>query len=185
MNYRKWIFIAILIFGVSLVIGSFISPGIIDYFNEEIEILPEGIAEEIVPFEFITAIRIFSQNVIVLLVSFAFSPIFCLLPVLSLIVNGLVIAIFTTLIMQEASLGFVLVGLLPHGILEMPAYIMGEAAALSFGTVAMGALFKKEKRALVLPGLKQNFRYLSVALLLLIPAAIIETYVTPLLLNLF
>ena len=72
--------------------------------------------------------------------------------------------------------------MLPHGIFELPAFIMGEAAALSFGAMAVLVLFKKKRRDLLLPNLKQNLRYLMVALALLVPAAIIETYVTPLLL---
>ncbi len=76
-----------------------------------------------------------------------------------------------------------LAGLLPHGIFELPALILGEAAALSFGAVVILALFKKERRNLIPPSLKRNLRYLMIALALLLPAAIIETYVTPLLLT--
>jgi stage II sporulation protein M len=72
--------------------------------------------------------------------------------------------------------------LLPHGIFELPALIIGEAAAFSFGTAAILALFKKERRNLLLPNLKQNLIYLLIAFALLLPAAIIETFVTPLLL---
>jgi len=87
------------------------------------------------------------------------------------------------MVIQEKSLGFVLVGLLPHGIFELPALILGQAAALSFGTMAVLALFKTERRNLLLPSLKKNLTYLMIALALLLPAAIIETYVTPLLLT--
>ena len=75
-----------------------------------------------------------------------------------------------------------LAGLLPHGIFELPAFILGEAAALSFGVVTLLALVKKERRNLLLPAFKRNLRYLAVALVLLVPAAIIEIYITPLLL---
>ena len=88
------------------------------------------------------------------------------------------------MVVQEESLGLVLAGLLPHGIIELPALFMGEAAALSFGAMAIAALFKKGKRNMLLPNLKQNFKYLMVALALLLPAAIIETYITPLLIDL-
>jgi stage II sporulation protein M len=100
-----------------------------------------------------------------------------------LTVNGSILGVISVIVSQEKSVGFVLAGLLPHGIFELPALIMGEAAALSFGTVMILALFKKERRSLLLPSLKRNLRYLMVALALLVPAAIIETYVTPLLLT--
>jgi stage II sporulation protein M len=93
------------------------------------------------------------------------------------------LAFISTIVIQEESLGFVLSGLLPHGVFELPAFILGEAAALSFGAMVVLALFKKEKRNLLLPNLKQNLRYLMMALALLVPAAIIEIYITPLLLT--
>jgi len=102
---------------------------------------------------------------------------------LALTVNGWLIAFISVAVIQVKSLGFVLAGLLPHGIFELPAFILGEAAALSFGAMVIIALFKKEKRSLLLPSLKQNLKYLMVALALLVPAAIIEIYITPWLLN--
>ena len=131
----------------------------------------------------LVVVIIFTKNASALLLSFALSPIFCLLPILTLIVNGWLLAFVSVIVSQEKSLGFVLAGLLPHGIFELPALILGEAAALSFGTVVILALFKKERRNLLLPSLKRNLRYLMVAIALLLPAAIIETYVTPLLLT--
>jgi len=93
------------------------------------------------------------------------------------------LAIVSTIAVEKASLGFVLAALLPHGIVEIPALMLGEAAALSFGTIVTLSLFNKEKRRLVLPNFKQNLKYLIIALALLLPAAIIETYITPLFLR--
>jgi len=126
---------------------------------------------------------IFIKNTSVLLLSFVLSPIFCLVPVLALTANGWLIAFVSTAVVKEKSLGFLLAGLLPHGIFELPALILGQAAALSFGTMAILALVRKERRNLLLPSLKQNLRYLIIACALLLPAAIIETYITPLLLR--
>ena len=126
---------------------------------------------------------IFIKNISTLLLSFVLSPIFCLVPVLALIANGWIIAFVSTEVVQQISLGFLLAGLLPHGIFELPALIMGQAAALSFGTMAILVLFKRGKVKLLLPNLRQNLRYLIIAFTLLLPAAIIETYLTPLLLK--
>ncbi|MFC1970975.1 stage II sporulation protein M, partial [Chloroflexota bacterium] len=57
---------------------------------------------------------------------------------------------------------------------------IGEAAALRFGTMAIIALIFNDRRKLLVPSLKQNMRYLLLAIIMLIPAAIIETFVTPL-----
>ncbi len=182
MNYRKWIFIAIFLFGIGLVFGLATPTSGINLLSEDIAALQE-LNSILVPFEFLTVILVLAKNVSVLLLSFALSPIFCLMPILALTVNGWLIAFISAIVIQEESFGFVLAGLLPHGVFELPAFILGEAAALSFGAMAILALFKKERRNLLLPSLKQNLRYLMVALVLLVPAAIIEIYITPLLLT--
>jgi len=186
MNYKKWILVAIALFAVSIAIGVILTlvipNSIISLFGEDIAALEE-LSRILVPFSALTAILIFIKNASALVLSFVLSPILCLVPILSLTVNGWLLAFISSLVIQEESLGFVLAGLLPHGIFELPALIIGQAAALSFGTMAILALLKKGKRNLLLPNLKQNLRYLLVALALLFPAAIIETYITPLLIS--
>ena len=183
MSYKRWIFIAIFLFGIGLVFGLATPTGVASLISQVIAALKElGRLLASLPLALVVVI-IFIKNASVLLLSFALSPIFCLIPILTLTVNGWLLAFVSVIVSQEKSVGFVLAGLLPHGIFELPALIMGEAAALSFGTVMILALFKKERRSLLLPSLKRNLRYLMVALALLLPAAIIETYVTPLLLT--
>jgi len=183
MSYKKWIIIATSLFGVGFVLGLAAPASIKSLLSEDIAALKE-FADLLAPLpQFAVFAIIFAKNTLTLLLSFIFSPILCLLPILSLTLNGWLIALVSAAVVQEKSLGFVLVGLLPHGIFELPALILGEAAALSFGTAAILALLKKERRELLLPNLKRNLRYLLIALALLLPAAIIETYVTPLLLT--
>jgi stage II sporulation protein M len=180
VNYKRWIFIAILLFGIGLIFGLAAPTSIASFVSEDISAALKEISDIVVPFSVLTVIFIFVKNASALLLSFAFSPIFCLLPILSLILNGWVIAFVSNVVIQEESLSFLLAGLLPHGIFEIPAFIIGEAAALSFGAMVIMALFKRRDGSLLLPRLKQNVRYLMIALALLLPAAIIETYVTPL-----
>jgi len=183
MSYKRWIFIAILLFGIGIVFSLTTPTGITSLLAEDIAALEElGELLASLPLA-LTALFIFIKNASVLLLSFVLSPIFCLVPILALTVNGWVLAFVSSMVIQEESLGYLLAGLLPHGIFELPAFILGEAAALSFGTMAIVALFSKEGRNLLLPNLKQNSRYLMIALALLLPAAIIEAYVTPLLLT--
>jgi stage II sporulation protein M len=180
MKYRWWVVIAIGLFGVGIIIGLVAPPSITNLLSEELAALGE-LGSTLAPFTFSMFIFIFIKNIITLLFSFALSPIFCLVPILTLAVNGWLVALVSTIIMKEESLGFVLAGLLPHGVIELPAFFIGEAAALSFGTMAVVALFRKEKRNLLLPSLKRNLKYLWIALALMLPAAAIETYLTPLL----
>jgi len=182
MSYKWWIFVAILLFGIGIIFGLATPASITGLLSEELTALEE-FSGMLAPFTLSTVIFIFLKNAVVLLFSFAFSPVFCLVPILTLTVNGWLVAWVSTIVVQEKSLGFVLAGLLPHGIIELPALFIAEAAALSFGAMAIVALFKKERRELLLPSLKQNLKYLSLAVALMLPAAVIETYITPLLIT--
>jgi len=181
MSYKKWVLVAVSLFGVGLVMGLAIPPN----FNLAGEALAslEELGQLLAPFSILTAILIFVKNASTLVFSFILSPLLCLVPIISLTVNGCIVSLVSTVVVQEKSLGFLLVGLLPHGIFELPAFIIGQAAALSFGAMVLVALFKKEKRGLLSGSLKQNLKYLALALALLLPAAILETYVTPWLLT--
>ena len=182
MSYKRWVFIATFLFGIGLLFG-LATPAGISLPPEFIAAFKEQIASILALPKFLIAIFIFIKNTSALLLSFALSPIFCLVPILALTANGWLIAFVSTAVIKEESLGFLLAALLPHGIFELPALILGQAAALSFGTMVILALIKKERRNLLLPSLKQNLRYLIIACALLLPAAIIETYITPLLLR--
>ena len=182
MSYKWWIIIALCLFGIGLALGLAMSGGIATFLAGELAAL-ERIAAILSPFSASTALFIFLKNTSTLLLSFIFSPILCLLPILALTLNGSLLSFVSAVVAQEKSLGFVIAALLPHGIFELPALIIGEAAALSFGAMVIIALISKKRRRLLLPNLKQNFRYLMIACALLVPAAIIETYITPLFLR--
>ena len=182
-GYQKCLIIATALFGIAFLSGLFAPTSLVNLLSAEITALEE-LASFLEPMpQPIVFAFIFITNVSTLLTSFIFSPILCLWPTVVLTLNGWLIAFVSAIIVQEKSLGFVIAGLLPHGVFELPALIIGEAAALSFGTAAMLALFKKERRSLLLPNLKRNSIYLLIAFILLLLAAIIETFVTPLLLT--
>jgi len=127
VNYRRWIFIAILLFGIGLTAGLITPTSIASFISEDINATLKEISSNVVPFSVLTVIFIFIKNASALLISFAFSPILCLLPILALILNGWVIAFVSNIVLQEKSLSFLLAGLLPHGIFELPAFIIGGA----------------------------------------------------------
>jgi stage II sporulation protein M len=189
MRYRWWLIIAIALFAIGVAFGLADPFDIAGPLFDEIQGLlgtgqTEGLGGLLAPFSFIMFIFIFIKNVITLLFSFGFAPVFCIVPVITLVLNGWLVGAAVLVISEQESLGYVLAGLLPHGVIELPALFIGEAAALSMAVVLITALFKKEKRGLVLPGLKQNLKYLAIAVGLMLPAAAIETFVTPLVIGL-
>jgi stage II sporulation protein M len=186
MRYRGWIIIAIALFAVGLIFGLADPFNIAGTFYDELRGLlglgqVEGLSGLLAPFTFTLFIFIFLKNVIALLFSFIFAPVFCIVPVATLVFNGWMIGLVVNILTEQESLGYVLAGLLPHGVVELSAFFIGEAAALSLAVTLIIALFRKEKRGLVLPGLRQNLRYLALAVGLMLPAAVIETFLTPLL----
>ena len=112
---------------------------------------------------------------------------FVFLPVFSLAVNGVVIgavlALSGTMGMQNGHMIFL--GLLPHGIFEIPAIMLGVAMGLYLCRQMNGTLRKRPgtpRIEAVLPHLCRVTVFGVVPLLA--AAAVIETFVTPLLLGL-
>lgn len=224
MKYKIWLFIAILLFVISAGFGWFKPDIIAHLLEEDIAALVElsGFLASLPPV--IIAIFIFIKNSLSLLLSFLLSPTLCLVPLLALTANGWLLGWISAKVIEEESLSFLLAGLLPHGVLELPAFIIGEAAALSFGAMAIVLVIKRESRSTLMSTIKQdvrhlllalallfvigpfyaiiilsllqkqtrdllmmnlnrNLRYLIIALGLLVPAALIEAFITPLLMK--
>ena len=182
MNYRKWVLVASLVFAISIGVGILNPAGFslpleyIDGLKELSKILPPG--------SVMILLLIFIKNVTAMLISFIFSPFFGIVPLLTLISNGWLIGYVATGVIAEKSISYLLVGIMPHGIFEIPALVLAQAAALNFGVGTLLAIFKKSKDRPILTNFKRSARYLIIAIILLIPAALIETYLTPWLLNL-
>ncbi len=183
MSYKWWLIIAILLFCGSLALG-LASPYSLNSFLAEQNASLKEFANLLMPLPQSSVVQIiFIKNAVTLVLSFAFSPIFCLMPLMALTVNGSLLGLVSATVIKEKSLGYLLAGIIPHGIFELPAFIIGEAAALNFGTAVILALFIRKRREMLPSNLKRSIKYLALAFALLIPAAFIETYITPLLLR--
>jgi len=123
------------------------------------------------------------KNMSAVLFSFLASPVFLIFPVFSLVFNGWIIGVVSNQVIAQHSVGYLIKGLLPHGIIEIPALFIGEAAAIIFGISIMQAIVSRNKREQLPANLKVSVKYLIISLILFIPAALMETFVTPLLLR--
>jgi stage II sporulation protein M len=183
MSYKLWVFIAIFLFVAGLVIGLVMPPNISGLLSGDVTAFEEfsgTISSLPTPEVFIL---IFVRNVFVVAISIVLSPVFCLVPLMALVFNGWIIGLISIPVVQQKSIGFLLAGILPHGIFELPAFIIGEAIALSFGAAAMLSVFKEDKKGLLLANLRQNAKYLVAAVILFFVAALFEAYLTPLFLT--
>jgi len=188
MRFRFWVLIAggLFIIGswAGIVFSTIDTTGISDLFYEQASTLEDIVTDfDLAPFQVTTAVFIFLKNASALVISFLFSPFLCILPIVALLFNSAFLSFISVIIIEEESLGFLLAGLLPHGIFEIPSLIIGEAAALSLGVALIVALFTMDRGHRLLPRFKISLKYFLIALGLLVPAAIIETFVTPLLIS--
>lgn len=180
MSYKWWIVVAAVLFLVGIGIG-LVTPNI--PLAHELTSGLEELSRIIVPFSLLTVFIIFSKNALAMLMSFVLSPLLCLVPLLALVANGWLLGYISAAVVQKESLAFVLYGILPHGIFELPAMIMAQAAALGFGAAVLLVLFRKKSRPVLAPRVKRYVKFLVFAIILLVPAAFIETFITPLLLG--
>lgn len=173
-----WLAVSALLFVAGIITGILPLESLRGLFSGQIAGLKD-IAGLYKPFLFSTFLFILFKNAVSLIVSFIFSPLLEIFPLASLFANGWLLGFVGGLVAGQKGLFFLLLGILPHGIFEIPAFFIGEAAALDFGSAVMVALFKRKRRAELAENLRLNFLRLLVALALLVPAALIETYVTP------
>ncbi len=105
-----------------------------------------------------------------------------LIPLLSLWGNGMILGIFAQIVSQELSWTFLILGILPHGIIEIPVLILSAAIGIRIGKLAVWRIF----------GRHRNFRkeftkaikfYIVVLVPLLFIAALIEAFITPIFLG--
>ena len=184
IGIKKWILISSILFVTGLLIG-IINPST-DIFNSLDYLI--DIADDTAALSSFGLFLFYAiNNIFKIVLSFIFSPLLCILPVLSLIMNGWIISNVGYYIVDvhQYSIGFFIMGILPHGLVEIPALIIGQAAALSVGTMTIASVFVKEKSPYLFPHLRKSLRYLGLVTFLLIIAAGIEAFITPPVLGLF
>jgi len=128
---------------------------------------------------------IFYNNAKALLVMIFGGVVFGIIPLFNLLFNGIVVGVVLAMNLYHGqSLSFFLAGILPHGMLELPAIWAGAAFGLKTGV----ELFNPKGMSR-LDRLKDNLRGDILALGLLIPvllvAALVEALVTPAVMNWF
>jgi stage II sporulation protein M len=105
-------------------------------------------------------------------------------PVIFLATNGLVVGVVAYQIAAERGLGFVLAGLAPHGVVELPALLVATALGLGMGVEVSRWLRRRPSRVRRRLGRSVRIYLFWVAPALAV-AAVIEVLVTPLLLGRF
>lgn len=131
--------------------------------------------------QFWTGVFIFFNNAIKSFMVMYLGLFFGIIPVFFLVMNGMIIGYLLSSLHEQGINVFELVlrGLLPHGILEIPAILIASAYGLKLGGIAMqwisgrqgGARLLKHKLRMTLP-------LMLVLTVVLLVAAIVESTVT-------
>jgi len=125
---------------------------------------------------------IFFNNSVKSLAVVLLGIVFGIIPLLFIAANGYMVGMIATIIAQEEGMMSVLAGIIPHGVLELPAVIVAASLGISIGSCAWHKIRGRPvslKKAFI-----SNMRFFVVWVLpLLLGAALIEVYLTPLILS--
>jgi len=173
LKIKRYIILASFLFVVFFTFGyihGLISPDLLDEMVKELSFLTEKLIS-LPNWQF--ALVIFLNNTLKVLLSMFLGVFFGIIPFFFLVFNAYVLGVVATGV--DLHIFFAAIG--PHGILEIPAFLIGAGVGLY-----LGAKFIKNRIFRI------NFKeFKSVALLIIVMlflAALIEVYITPSIINL-
>ena len=122
---------------------------------------------------------IFFNNAVKSLIAILLGAGFGLLPILFVTINGYMIGVVSYVVATEKGFVYVLSAILPHGIIELPMILISAAIGFRIGYEIYCAVTGKPTniKQEFMRGIKFYFRWIMP---LLFVAAVIETFITPL-----
>lgn len=133
-------------------------------------------------------IFIFLKNTTALFFAAALGIFGGIVPVLSIFSNGFLIGLVGFYATEKISWTVFILALAPHGIFELPAFFLSAAIGMKLGVAALRKIyyFLRKKSAGNIKSFREEFSsaarfFIEVLVPLLFIAALMETYVTPLL----
>ncbi|MCT8336962.1 stage II sporulation protein M [Methanoculleus sp. Afa-1] len=121
--------------------------------------------------------KLFLNNLVACLLLFLGGASLGFVTMLILSVNGLVIGAIMELVRQQQGMLFIAAALIPHGIFEIPAFLIAGGLGLLLGRALLGEWHGTVDAATEARSLARLF--LSVVVPLLAVAAVVEAFITP------
>lgn len=128
------------------------------------------------------AMLLFANNVTVSMVILLSGVFFSVLSIYFIVMNGMLVGYalaFMGKMGQVPVWALALFGILPHGILEIPAFLLSGAMGIKLGYMWLRPLAGKTRWRSFLHAFGEAARAVPVIVLLLLAAAMIEGFVTP------
>lgn len=186
LRFNNFIILALWLFLFSVILGYVVAY----FYPQEVKELIDRLFEMYEPVfnqtEKYQSLFIFFNNALSLLFVSLGGLFFGIFPIVSIFSNGFILGIVGLESIRNFSLFFYLIGILPHGIIEIPVFILSSAIGLKFGYLFLNKLLKKQISWLAIRkeiSMAFDF-YLKILLPLLLLAAVIEIFVTGKLLKL-
>ncbi len=186
---KNLIWISLALFSFGIVIGFFIFDSflaqnleLLDTFFEE---LFEGVApiEELSPIEL--TFTIFFINIRTSFFIIVLGAIFGVFPFLSLLANGMLVGLlYGRLLFEGGSTLVFLMGIVPHGIIEIPAIMIAASQGFSIGKEFIFPPQGKTRPESLRHNIVKGLKLFALLIPLLIVAAFVEVYVSAQLLGL-
>lgn len=146
------------------------------------ELLMEELFESFAPLadlpSYILALTIFLRNSSLCLISLILGLGIGAVPLLFITLNGFVIGMIVYAMKEATGFGFVILSILPHGVVELPTVILSAAIGVKLGQVVFLSLLGRKPNIIeeFFNGMRTFFCFILPLLLL---AALIEVYITP------
>jgi len=183
---KNYFLAAVAVFSISFAAGVLISaknPGASEKLLEMMKDTYGGITA-LDPFE--RMLEIFKNNVRTSFVALMGGLVFGLIPFVIVAVNGTVLGIIVELFFRKQGAFFVIAGILPHGIIELPMVLISVGIGFRLGHIAYLSMRHQKTMHELIHELKLGiFFFLKIVVPLLLLASLIESYVTPLLIYMF
>ncbi|TAN38812.1 MAG: stage II sporulation protein M [Candidatus Methanoperedens sp.] len=178
---RKYFLASAGIFIFSFVIGLLISAKNPEASENLLGLLKEtfGSITSLEPFG--RMLEIFKNNVRNSFMALLFGLGFGIVPFVFVAINGIVLGILVEFFLKKQGTFFVIAAILPHGIIELPMVIMSVGIGFRLGHVAYLSTRHQKTTHELLNELKQGvIFYFKIVVPLLLLAALVESYITPL-----
>jgi len=181
---RKYILAAVAVFTFSFAVGVLISIKYPDTSEKVLEMIKGtygGIAV-LDPFE--RMLLIFKNNVFISFVALLLGIGFGIIPFAFAALNGTVLGILVELFLKKQGFFFVLAAILPHGIIELPMIFISVGIGFRLGHAAYLLLTRMKTMNDLSHELEQGIIfYIKIVAPLLLMAAFVESYLTPLIIS--
>ena len=176
-SIRIFIGLSVFIFGLTAVMGYFaaaVDPELASTWTKELEMLRWILDQP----PFLIMMIIFLKNLLASAMAMLLGLGLGLVPLMVVTSNGFLLGIVGYAAVQKAGMLFLLAGILPHGIIELPVVLISIAIGFRLGYLLALTLAKEKADLSGETRMAVHFLVRAVAPLLFLAAAI-ETFITP------